>query len=691
MALGFFYRHQKMVFIIMAVLMVSFLIGYQGFNLLFSSEPGEQTLGETRYGQVELGDLWQAQKDLRLLGLFDLRMYARQRLALQALQSSAGRETPQAYAMLLAEAEQSGVSVFDVDIERFLTHHGYGGENRQKLLADARNDDPAATLDRIEDAIRNWLMIYKTYRTHLPDTEPTERELQVAYRDQYEKIGLTAAVIRARAFRDDIPQTRRTALRSDEHVTDQFEAYRDIAAGTYRDEAALSKAFGFGYRQPQPRVRLLYAIVRRNIVRKVLGSDATEDEVNATVDAIAKAVTTMLADYAVQDPKPTNMLTYYEQQGLVGDGEDLLDRPLRPVHIAEIPLTDAVDKLAARAKPPVGAILIPAYATWLDSMADVSLSGSPQTLGAALDLLLASAVDTYETDGDPAWRWVTCRGLTSALFCVRGDSPQLALPVTRPLETGYLTWQNLLDPKRVDVRPLAQAQTAAKQGIAELVFERRRSDGSTDKPIVSSNEPGPDLNTPYGDRIVWRVMAYAPPSTPKEITPSIRRQVERDLLRAEAFKLARAFAADFRDEAAADGLEAAAEQAESVQLVDVEPFARKRWFAMRHSAPTIAWNRLGALTDRQWYPVSIRRKLIEAAFALADADAPQLAVVPFAPEDKVFVLKKAAHEPPARDEYRRKRQELANELRAMAASRAAVAHFTPENIRQRIGFTPVKP
>ena len=44
MAFGFFRRRQKMVIIIMVVLMVSFLVGIQGFNMLFGSKPEKAVL-----------------------------------------------------------------------------------------------------------------------------------------------------------------------------------------------------------------------------------------------------------------------------------------------------------------------------------------------------------------------------------------------------------------------------------------------------------------------------------------------------------------------------------------------------------------------------------------------------------------------------------------------------------------------
>ncbi|MFW6065737.1 MAG: hypothetical protein ACOC9S_02860, partial [Planctomycetota bacterium] len=60
MAFAFFRRRQKLVIIIMAVLMVAFLVGFQGLQQLVSGNRGERTLGTSRWGELVNRDLERA-------------------------------------------------------------------------------------------------------------------------------------------------------------------------------------------------------------------------------------------------------------------------------------------------------------------------------------------------------------------------------------------------------------------------------------------------------------------------------------------------------------------------------------------------------------------------------------------------------------------------------------------------------
>ena len=72
MAFAFFRRRQKMVIIIMAVLMVSFLIGFQGFQTLFAKKPGERVLGRTTQGEIRVRDTEMARSDLDVVSMTGL-------------------------------------------------------------------------------------------------------------------------------------------------------------------------------------------------------------------------------------------------------------------------------------------------------------------------------------------------------------------------------------------------------------------------------------------------------------------------------------------------------------------------------------------------------------------------------------------------------------------------------------------
>ncbi|MFO7909135.1 MAG: hypothetical protein R6U42_03735 [Halomonas sp.] len=72
MAFAFFRRRQKLVIIIMAVLMVAFLVGFQGLQQLVSGTRGEQTVGKSRFGELVNRDLERANSDINLLNAMGL-------------------------------------------------------------------------------------------------------------------------------------------------------------------------------------------------------------------------------------------------------------------------------------------------------------------------------------------------------------------------------------------------------------------------------------------------------------------------------------------------------------------------------------------------------------------------------------------------------------------------------------------
>ncbi len=694
-ALGFFYRHQKMVFIIMAVLMVSFLIGYQGFNLLFSSEPGDQAIGETEKGELRLSEQWTGEQDLRIVNRFD--RTPQQGLALSALLQGTGESAPLAYALLLREAEEADVRVFEADVDAFLRRRGYGEDKREELIARLRNalNSPELTEERVRAAIGNWLKIYKYFRDSVPGLQPTEKELRVTYRDMNERLGLQAGVVDYTRFLSDIPPPRRAKLESDERVREQFETYRETNPGTYPPDKPLAESFGFGYRWPEERARILYTLVSKGAIRSALGDTATEERVDEHTGNAADSARDMLGAYAELDERPEDMLKYFGRRGLTHSAESLLQRRLTPVHIADEPLADAVALLAASAREdgedqPLRAIVLPPM---LDRQTEVSLLGQHETVGEALGDLLEQAMEQSPLGvREPKWRFVRFAGLEDAVFCVAEGKAGWSLPVTPPMETDYLSAEGLR-------REFGEARTERDQHIAQLALGRAGPDGTREEPLVRVGEPAKDLVTP-NVRIVWRVLGHAEPKVPEKLTAEIRRQVERDLKKVEAFRMAVEFAEEFVPVARESGLESAAEQAKPVRLVSVESFGRKsRLPVMRDRrivGGEISWSYVeelmgGLRPPGAVYPPApdhLRREVIERAFRLAGDDPADLVTIPYAPSGRVYVLARSSYEPPAEDEFATKRSEIAAELRDRKLIRAAQAHFSFENIKQRTGYTP---
>ncbi|MBI5722815.1 MAG: hypothetical protein HZA50_02570, partial [Planctomycetes bacterium] len=125
MAFGWFRRRQKLILIVMAFLMVSFLIGFQGFDAFIQKDPGKEEIGKTRHGKLVRNDLMAAKVEMDLLGEMAGILYRSDPLQIEELRAVAEqKEASNAFALLLVEARQSGVKVTDQDVADFFTSAG---------------------------------------------------------------------------------------------------------------------------------------------------------------------------------------------------------------------------------------------------------------------------------------------------------------------------------------------------------------------------------------------------------------------------------------------------------------------------------------------------------------------------------------------------------------------------------------
>ncbi|MHC4984026.1 MAG: hypothetical protein ACYTF6_12775, partial [Planctomycetota bacterium] len=145
MALRFFYRRQKLVFIVMVILMVSFLVGFQGFKIACEAGRGGLTRGHTRWGKIRDRDFRSAGGELAILRALALLrgplapgrqkiIYILSGPQLGVAGVDRADDMALAYALLTREAEEAGVRVTDGEVENFLAGWGYGGEGRKKLI-----------------------------------------------------------------------------------------------------------------------------------------------------------------------------------------------------------------------------------------------------------------------------------------------------------------------------------------------------------------------------------------------------------------------------------------------------------------------------------------------------------------------------------------------------------------------------
>jgi len=442
MALGFFYRRQKLVFIIMAVLMVSFLIGYQGLNLILGPSEGSSVAGRLREGRVTGEDIRAAQYDLGVLG--DI-IWGRgeELMAYMALtrQPATDGGASLAYAMLLKEADATGTTVTEADVDAFLAARGVRSEEQKsQQLARLRSYDSSMTEERLRGLIARWVGVYKTYRAARALAAPSPRELEHAYRDTSEKVRLRVAEVPAERFLDDA--RRDTALAAEAEIAEQFAAYRDRAPGAFDAGRPVSEAFGFGYLRPQ-RVSLLYATIRRNLVRQMVDLPAVmtgesrvqrDRDVQALLDQAAGSARELMTKYAelrrqfaagpgrrtcasglsLLGPAgglATGMarsalslllplavfhveaqLPLYLQAGVVRPAEPMLNRRLRVVNIDGLDVLEATRTLAERAGSDVELVFLPGGLRSIDYEKKVTLVETDLTLGEALERVIAQVI-----------------------------------------------------------------------------------------------------------------------------------------------------------------------------------------------------------------------------------------------------------------------------------------------------------
>ncbi len=743
MALRFFYRRQKLVFIIMAVLMVSFLIGYQGFQMIFDTSGGKQAIGSTSYGKVCDSDRWSAESDLRILGR--LRIGAGEFLALQSLYAGGGDDVPLSYALLLAEAEQAGVRVSSADVENFL-----GADGGKKLVSDLKAFNRDITAKRLRKTLRRWLMIYKNYVAGNVNSAPSARELERVYCDLYEKVRLRVAKVRAEDFVFDIGDDEKKALTQPAAVQAQFEKYRATDPATFSDGAKVAEAFGFGYRHATARVRILYATVRRYVIEQAVGVYAAADAdareklaklARAKMDAAAAQAARLLDEYA-RTGSPKDLLKLYQAAGLIRSAADILKTRLKVVYIEDQALFRAVDALAEMAGAKVDRIFVPVGIASLKASEKVTLRATDITLGEALDRLVAeAAAKTADKNATtrpanqpkaaapkklqpPEWQWVTVSGLEGVLFPAGGDAGVGSLPFAGPVET------QLVDRNRLYARyeTLAYSTTAAGQYLADIAFAADKLVGKGY--LIKVGQRGDDLISGRGVT-VWRLVGAAPAGEPEELTAEIRKRVEADLEIKKAFALAWNYARELKKRAEKNnaGLLAAAGDDEKIAKVfTTEPLGRKsnvfhwnyifdpddveprpyelRLLAGRISDPKVLEGRLEQLRrDRRIrllmrVPDDHRRQVMEAVFDIAlapenvappQADKPvAVGIIPIARTREVLVIQRIGYEPPAKDEYETKRAELAALLNEIRRFKVAESWFRFDNIRKRTGYTEKK-
>jgi len=735
MALGFFRRRQKMVIIIMVVLMVSFLVGSYGFNMLFSTNPMTEEIGRTRAGKLLRRDWYASQADLDVLRSLGLggNPYRYPPWPTEAeytyLVRGNGERVAEAYMLLLAEARTTGILVTEGDVDRFFAEIGYGESRYKQLVSTLRSSNRGWTEQTLRGAAANWLLINKAFTEALVSCPPSEAEIQLTYRDVTEKIDVRGIRLKAEDYLKDVPDPNQAAI--DTH----FNLYRT----RFPNQTRKVDDMGFGYRQPG-RARVQYLFVRGEVIERVTepAFDLVVDYFNRNKGEFVKKVpigpATAPAGEGTSQPasQPTRdvPMTFAEAKEQVieklrgeaaaarmdevvsmveikarrlleagGDANEVfaavrkeitrsadkdLAIVLRGVKINNLTLAEAVGRLAGAAK--LRGICFPwgshGTETLLESV-KVSLVADGITLGEALKQLARQVKWPPQAGGE--LQWVRCEGFSNVLFSIGSGSRGVDFFPVAVQQTPLNTLDELA---KDEVLGYAFANPAGGRTLAQTVFSAEGlTTNSRETPMARLGAIGTRMYV-MGDvtgRLVWRLVEISQAHVPASLAdrPGLRDEVVRDLKRLGALKKAIQAAGKFKDAAETVGLSAiAATQKREVFTTGLFP---RRTF-------NGSWSEVPKL---DLSTPELQAYVIPRAFELApknvEPGGPEekaaVGVVPIGMRGEVLVLERAGFDPVVRPQYEEFGRIATARFLAYSTQRAVQAlWFDARAVRQRVGY-----
>jgi len=748
MAFAFFRRRQKMVLIIMVVLMVSFLVGLQGFSMLFSAK-SQQNIPVGRVGDHDI-----IQRDLNRAG-GDLNILSRLRLSkieFLILLSNGRGNKELAYALLLHEAENSGVRVTDADVDAFFQGVGLVGAGYNAALSELRSSQKINE-KQLRAIVARWIMVQKTFIAAEINSPPSEPQIRRLYRDLSEKVGLEVAKIPAEMFLKEVPEP--TA----DQIDEQFNRFKAEVPRTYTS----LDSFGFGYRQPAS-VNIEYIFIdhdaieratqipdkslrdhyRRNrekYVREIpatvpatlpatvpasatadspedaatrqvehrtmrlsfaeakdkIKAELLADAVGAKLDEFTNRVEMQIVELADIDQIAPDKI--YEQivADMTESAHDLLARKI-DVTIAAEPLSEAIGKLADEAA--LVAICYP----W-GTHGDQKLSPSVRVTLKAEGITLGEALRRITQQVKwPEIKWATCRGFEGVLFPVDGEAGAKLFPI-RIGRSGLMDYRALSEDE-----VLGSSFTISGQPLAEQAFRAEMFDAARRRP---GGVEGPQMQVsgPTKGRLLWRIKQAIPAHEPGELNEDIRRQVVEDIKVTKAMLLARQKAEQIAAAAEKTDLASAAKAADA-ETTDTDLFGRKilseprrqlemlayrfgrpeyHYRAMLSPAYSVNWNQV---TGLEMPSPQLRQYLMEKVFALAPEDveppyppksSPMVLSLP--PRREVVVIRRNAYRASLQSDYEQGgRMYLARVLMVIRQDRTRALWFTLPGIQRRLRF-----
>ena len=603
MAFAFFRRRQKMVVVIMAVLMVSFLVGMQGFKMITDwLGQGEKDFATTKAGTVTFEDWRAAERDIQLLspyGLYGARQDANSILntpfpgEIEFLTLRATSSDPSLlYALLLKEAQAADIIVTDTDVANYFKLVGWpiGSPQHENWIAQMQTDVHLGS-GRLYSALKRWLKVHKSYIANMSNTPPSGPEILKTYRDLAEQIDLRIVELSAEDFVKDVAEP------DDSEIAEYFAKYKAKAPGT----VTAPEDFGFGYSQPD-RSRVQYLLLNRDVllrvtrpsddrVRKYFIANRAQFDLKVPIEpAAGDQPTTAPATFEYKKVPQSFAQAKSEiinklQAGTIDDkvkdvfararalmegfkSDDALVSPYEWVvtkmtHPADAHLNRKIEAIRIQAESLDLAMDILAEAAGLNAIcypygktADGELDPNVKVTLSATDITLGDALAKIGKQIE--WNdieWTTCDGFDGVIF------PSAATGLF-PLAAGD---SGLVDTYEMAADEILSASFAANdQPLRKSAFPTKSGDDGPGLSLVQVGEAGSQMRVggPKGGALIWRLAAANAAHEPDELTDDIRTDVIRDIKLAKAMVLAARRGEALIAAAATDGLEAAAKAAD---------------------------------------------------------------------------------------------------------------------------------
>jgi len=734
MALGFFRRRQKMVIIIMVVLMVSFMVGGYGVNMLFESNPNETEVADTRFGSITRGEWMTAGADIEVLESlgFGTNPYRAQQwppeMAFMLIRRAESGPA-MSFMLLLKEAQASGEIVSEQEVKGFFDTLGYADESTYKSVISSLRSGRGWTEKGIRQAVADWLRVFKAYNNAMVNCPPSETELQILCRDVREGIDLRVVRLMAEDFVKDVDEPKPADIQK------QFETYRTV----YPGQSGKALDMGFGYRQPG-KAQVQYLLARGEVVTRVTTPtfNTLVDYYNSNKSEFYKEVpvTTAPAETAPADPNepaPTKRipLTFAQakqqvieklrgptasarldelvslvRQNLTRDlsagvdpnevyakivsdlaapADAVLAKPLKGLKLESVPLDKAIERIALAAG--IADICFPwgthGDQTLLPSV-KVTLVGD-MTVRGALD-------DICRQVKFPRLEWATCQGFANVIFSVKRLGQGIDFFPITVADTELWTGRQFIE-DRVLGSCVANPSGEGDRFVDAVFSAKGLSNNPREAVRVQLGGEGPRMYM-LGEstsQLLWRLVKVAPAHVPQKMTPEIRQKIVSDLKLGVAMNLAVKKAELIRDAAKNIGLATAAENGK-LDAFTTGIFTRKMFSRDMRS---IRWSVVPNLDEID--TLALVSYFMPQAFKLmpenpdADANSPSqtktIGVVPIPAKAEVLVIERNDYQPVQKQEYEDYwRLMMARSLNMQQYANMMGVWFNDRNIRIRTGY-----